>query len=454
MRAGPLIGKLLFLGMVVCLWNGCATVRRAREAQDAGKAPAGERTVTAAAIGLGTNTVLTVEEAVRLALAYHPAVVQAVQELAAATAQARSAAAGYWPGVSASAGYTRQTANTKPGQSGGPSGDRYSASLGFDLLIYDFGKTPATVRQACERRLAAEQALRAARNDVVYAVRTAFYDVCRARELLQVAEESVRQFETHLEQVRAFAEVGTRMRYDVTKSEVDLGNAKLARIDAAAALVRARAALNHSMGLAETVGYAVRGGDATGLSITVDDAMGVARQRHPELLALEARERAASAAVDAAVADLYPSLKVGGDYGGSGSSFPLAWNWSLFARAAASLFTGWSQTAGVDSSVAALRAARANVAAREQQLYQDLCDGLTALRTSGERQVLTDLIVREAEESLALVNERYKVGKASSIEVTDAQVSLTTARGDRVKARFDHMAAVARIQHEMGNEIP
>lgn len=444
-------GLVMLAGVLIVAGAGCATIRRAREAQDASKAPPGERTVRAGEIGFGSNTVLTVGDAVRVALDYRPAVVQARQAVAAAVAQERGAVSAYWPTADASAGYTRRTANSAGTDSSGRSSDSYSASLGLDLLVYDFGRTPAEVRQAVERRQAAEASLRAVRNDVVYEVRAAFLELCRAQELLQVAEESVRQFEIHLEQVRVFAEVGIRIRYDVTKAEVDLGNARLSRMDAANARVTARAALNQSLGLAEDPGFQVMAGEPEPYTGTPEGLMAIARERHPELQGLQARERAASSAVDAAIASLYPSLRVGGDYGGGGSQFPLTWNWSVMARSAVNLFTGWRQTAQVDEAVAALRAARSRVAEREQQIYLEIRRGLSSLDTAIERQGLAELIVREAQESLALVSERYRQGKASAIEVTDAQVALTGARSDRVKARFGRQTAVAQIQHAIGS---
>lgn len=444
---------VMMVGGPVLVTQGCATIRRAREAQDTARVPVGERTVTAAEVHLGSNTVLDVGEAVRIGLECHPSVVQARQDLESATAQAQVSASAYWPGVSASAGYSRRTGNSEAASGSHDSSDSYSASLGLDVLVYDFGRTPAAVRQSCERRMAAEAMLNSVRNDVVYGVRSAFLDVCRSRELLQVAEESVRQFATHLEQVRAFAEVGTRMRYDVTKAEVDLGNAQLERIDATASLIRARAGLVHSMGLAEEPGFSVESGAPVPFAISMDEAMRKARGQHPELLALQARVRAASAAVDGAVVALYPSLRAGGDMGWSGSALPLVWNWSLLARAAADLFTGWRETAQVDQAVAALRTARAAVAAREQLLYRELRGALATLDTARERQGLTELIVREAEENVALAGERYKLGKASAVELTDAQVALTRARADRVKARFDYQSAVAQIEHSIGSEV-
>ncbi|MDI6775239.1 MAG: TolC family protein [Verrucomicrobiota bacterium] len=167
---------------------------------------------------------------------------------------------------------------------------------------------------------------------------------------------------------------------------------------------------------------------------------------------LLAQERAASAAVDLAIADLFPSLGVNAQYGGSGSDFPLVWNWSAGFRSVLSLFASWRDTEKVNEAVARLRAARAKIADREQQIRLDLSRGWNQLENVRRRLRLTELIARSTRESLDLINERYNLKAASAVEVTDAQVALTRARGDRVKARFDCEAAVARIRHAVGGE--
>jgi len=65
------------------------------------------------------------------------------------------------------------------------------------------------VRQAVAALVAAENKLLSARNDTIFSVRAAFYNLWKALELRQVAEEAVGQYKTHLDQVDAFAEVGS-----------------------------------------------------------------------------------------------------------------------------------------------------------------------------------------------------------------------------------------------------
>ncbi len=440
------------IAVVGVLGAGCATIRRARDAQRHDGAPAGERTVRAVEIGLASNTVLSLNDAVQIALSNHPAVTQARQALAAAVAEVGQTRASYRPAVDAGAGYRRATSNSQADRGSHDTSEAYSASLGLDLLLYDFGKTPALVRKACLSALAADESLRTVRNDTAYAVRTAFFALMRAEALLQVSEEAVRQYEEHLKQVRAFAEVGRRIRYDVTKAEVDLGNAQLDLINARNGLATARATLNRSMGLAEEPGYRLGESPLPEITGGLDFLMTMARERHPELRALRAQEQVASAAVDAAIADLYPSLNLHGEYALTGSQLPLVWNWSGAIQSAMALFSGGRKTAAIDAATAQLRAARSRVADREQQIYLDLTGALAQLSGARQRVSLTGLIVQQAQESLSLVTERYRLGQASSVELTDAQVAAISARSDEVKARFDYRTALAQVLHAVGEE--
>ena len=450
--AGAWLGTGAILALACWLGTGCETVRRARDAQSAAGIPAGERTLRAAEVGVTSNTVLTLEAALQIASAYHPSVARARESLASAVAQVRETKAAYWPSVDASAGYSRSTANTESSRGSNHAGDSYSAGLSLNLLVYDFGKTPAAVRQAYLGQLSAEASLLSARNDVAFGVRAAFLDLCRAQELVNVAEEAVRQYRVHLDQVKTFAEVGRRIRYDVTKAEVDLGNAQLELISARNGVASARAALNRTLGLAEEPGYRIAQPHLAEIEGAVDDLMAVARRHHPDLLALEAQAMAASAAVDQAIADLYPSLSLQAGYQLGGSKLPLVWNWSGALQSALGIFSGWGKTAKIDDSVAQLRSARAAFADREQQVYLVLTLALNTLDSARQRLALTELIVQQAQESLDLVSERYRLGQASAVEVTDAQVALTSAQSDQVKARFDHQTALATIMHAMGEE--
>ncbi len=437
----------------ISLSTGCATVRQARHIQKGEGMVPGERMLQPIEVGLCSNTALTLAHALQIPLTHHPQIFQAEQNLIAATARVYQARAAYWPQISGSANENRSTSNTqgKPGRS--TSQSLFTGSVGLDLLVYDFGKTPAVVRQSYANLIAATENLRATRSDVAYATRTAFLNLGKAIELEQVASENVRQNQVHLEQVIAFQEVGRRTRYDTTKSEVDLGNAKLALIKAQNDTLTGRASLNRSLGLATDPGYKIQP-DVLEVYQTypIDYLIIRARQTHPKLKVLQAKERVASAAVDEAIADLYPEIGLQARYGLSGSRLPLTWNWSAALQGSLQLFTGNRQTWRINEVVTQLRSARSQTTEFEQTLYEDMQTALSQLDSAQQRLSLTELITKQAAESLELITERYRLGAASSVEVTDAQVALTSARAEQVKAKFDYQAAVAQIKHACGEE--
>jgi outer membrane protein len=432
--------------LLLTLTCGCRTVREARQAQRGESPMPGETTATATQAGLNsapTNTLSRLED---LALRYHPSILQARQAAEAARLQCLLTRAARLPQISASGGYSRTTRNTQ----GQPSSERmqgsWSGGIGLDLLLHDFGKLKAQARQDRENLIAAEEQLREAELETLYNLRSAFYERHRAAHLLGVALHAEEQYAQHLEEARVMAEVGTRRKYDVTKAGVDWGNARLDTIAASNSLAVSHAQLNRALGLAENPAYEVA--DDISPQDAVKDTtalMDEARENAPALAVLRARERAASAYVDQTIADLYPDLSLGADADISGRNFPLVWNFSWAVRAAQSVFDGRRRTTLIREAVTRLRTARAGLASAEQSLHLEVLAARAQLDTARKRSEVARLVERQAAENLEVVNEQYRVGISSSIERTDAQVALTQAQSDAIRARYDERIAIARL---------
>ncbi|MBI4835183.1 MAG: TolC family protein [Planctomycetes bacterium] len=445
---------LIFVLAAAWLVTGCSSVREARKAQDTDNIPAGERTVTASEIGLTKDSVLTLDKSLEIALQYHPSMVQSRQSLISSEKQYGDAIAGYLPTVSANASVSKSTSNTSTKTADNTLGDSsYSTGVSLSQLIYDFGETPANIRQAYENKLTAESSLKAAENSLAYNVKQAYYDLSKQQALLKVAEETVKQYEIHLEQTKIQVEVGGKIKYDITKAEVDLSNARISLVNSRNDLRTARAVLNNTLGLAEDPEYTIEESKPAEMKdYSFESLLKTAKEQQPEFLAQQSRERAASASVDKAIANLFPSLSLSGSYRWSGSEFPLVWNWSLSSSLGLNLFNGFQNTSQIDQAVANLRSTRAAKASLEQKIYLDLTRAVAQLESAQERLTLADLTVKQAAETLNLITERYKIGKASAVEVTDAQVSLTKAQVDKIQAQFDYQTAIALIKSTIGEK--
>jgi outer membrane protein len=448
--------RLTLVFLAAC---GCSDIEQARRAQDPESRRPGERTATAAQLGLGPGSVLTVDQGVHIALTTIPPIAISRARVEGSRARLEQIDAGFLPTVSVSADYrweknggagSTPLAGSKIGKASGVI-QTHGESVQVSQLLYDFGKTAAVRREAWDNYVASQSDLQAAEDDAVFSFKQSFFGVLRQEELVRVGEETVRQFEKRLEQVRGFVDVGARQKYDLTKAQVDLGNAQLALVKARTALTVSKATLNNAIGLAEEPRYAIEKPPSTPpWTVPIEDALDQARRYHPRLQALLLREGAARHAIDASIADFWPELTLNGSVSASGSLTPVTWFSSLGPALNWVVFSGWEKTGALHGAVSALREAYAIRAQEEQLIYLELHQAYAVLEDTQESLKILDLTVKQAEESLLLVTGRYEQQKASSVELTDAQVALANARAADIQARYDFEIAVAAIQRSMG----
>jgi outer membrane protein TolC len=62
----------------------------------------------------------------------------------------------------------------------------------------------------------------------------------------------------------------------------------------------------------------------------------------------------------------------------------------------------------------------------------------------------TDVLVGEADESLKMSQERFRAGVATSLEITDAEVTLANARISNAQAHYDYHTAYANLLMAIG----
>ena len=445
-------GFLLFAFCFLLLSVGCATVHDAREAQKDSSRKAGERTVTAAELGFAPGSVVALTNLESAALASVPSVFQARMDVRTAALAVKDAKAGYGPAIDATLGYKRATDNTSRHHESASTKGTFSGDIALQLLIYDFGKTKADVARAAAKLAAADQTLRDAENKTVYDVRTAFFELKRKRELLGVQIESVAQYADHLREMKEKYDAGANTSYDYLKAEVDYDNACLNQITASNAVETARATLGLALGLAEPVAFGPGEGTVTERTEDVESLMLTARRQEPQLAALRASAEAAARYIDRQVAELYPTFKLKLDVNATGATpgFPWLWNASGAGEAAEKLCSSGMRLNAIESAVASFRRARSEVALYEQTLYKKITAAVLDIGRARESLRVAERTRDMAKQNFENVTERFKVGDASSLERTDAQVSYTQARANVVAAKYDYQEAQALLAYLVG----
>ncbi|GBE35866.1 outer membrane protein TolC precursor [bacterium BMS3Bbin06] len=396
------------------------------------------------------SDVLNLSRCLEIALNNHPDIAAAVNTVGVNQSRRGRAKANYYPQIGVSSGYSRYSPASGTTKQ---SFDEYTGSVTLKQNIYDFGKTSTQVDIRRLNLNSSRSDLKNTSEQIIFNVRQAYYGVLKARRNRDVAAETVRQFQQHLEQAKGFYAVGTRPKYDVTKAEVDLGNAKLKLLIAGNALRTAKADLNNAMGIPEAPEYTIEDNLVfRKYDINFKEALQRAYRQRPDLQSISYRKKASEESVRLAKKDYYPVLSGNADYIWSGERFPLEHGWSAGVTLSFPVFSGFSTKYQVEESRRNLRVLEANEESLKQGIFLEVQKSYLDLKEAEERIPVAELTVRQAKENLDIANGRYKAGVGNPIEVTDAEVALTNAKAAYIEALYDYRVAEASLVKAMGED--
>ena len=397
--------------------------------------------------------VITLDRAIALALYRHPTILASRSTVEASQSRIGQAQANYWPQIDFTSGYTRGNqgqGGVNPVNLPGTS-NYYTGNFSGTQNIYDFGRTSSQVKVQQFSTESARSDLANTREQIVLGLKQAYFGLLQARRNRTVAEETTGQFQQHLDQARGFYEVGTKSKFDVTKAEVDLSNARLNQIRAENAVRTSKVSLDNAIGISGAPDYSVE--DVLSFQpyeITYDEALKQAFANRPDLQAIISRKKAAEQSLRLAHASYYPTLTGSANLGWSGTDFPLGNGWSVGAAINVPLFTGFLSKYQVAEAKANLKVLDANEESIRQSITLNVQQALLSLQEAKERMSVADLTVRQAAENLDLANGRYTAGVGNPIELTDALVNLSNARTSYNQALYDYKIAQAAMDKAIG----
>ena len=453
MCAMSFFAKIGFGAAALLFASGCETVDRARRAQAEAEAAGKDEPVARESVQNVNFKGYRLADYVAWAMNHRPGIEAAYLSISNAVLELSRVTSDRALQANLSSGFSQSTANRNSHFSGHQDRGKFTSDVSFDLLIYDFGRIDAPERQARENLVAAPRVLAEQEFIVFNDVAKSYFTLLRNDVLLEVARTNEFQYAEHLRQAESLFAEGEVKKLDVLKARVDLSDARLAMISASNDVVTAGAEFIRALGLSvdcvsrEDVASVAENAlesfrrDLPSTVYGASEALDLARTNAPSLKALRARLRAASAEVDYAIADLFPTIS----FSGAVSFADPAWNWSWGFKALQNLIDGYRKRTFVDEAVVALERSRVALDEAEQNLSRDLAVA-TATRDNARVSLETARIeVQQAKENLDTVVEQYRLGDASRIDFTDAASGFASALGARVKAFYAGEIAEAEL---------
>lgn len=397
---------------------------------------------------------LALVDAVDLALCFNSRTRASWSAAKAQAAQLGVARGTLLPNVSANGTVQRldqRSTPTLPGQR-----TQATGALSVNYLLFDFGGRAASIEQARQSLLAADWS----HNDVLQAVLLdtvqAFYQLFAAEEAIvatAAAEKSARQ---SLDAAEARQRAGSATRADVLQAQTAHSQSRFARVQAEGAAATARGTLANRIGQPANRPLAIVAPDDLAAqrlaAADVDRLVETALAQRPDLLAGEARRRAADAAVRVQQSASKPTVSLFANASATQNEPGIdPRTGALGVQVSIPLFTGYQNTYRIRAAreTAEQQAAQQDVLRNDVTL--DVWRNFQEVRTQRASLEATSDVVASAEQSYAVALGRYRAGVGTVTDLLVAQSALSRAQLQRIEARFRWNAAKAGLARAIGD---
>jgi outer membrane protein len=331
--------------------------------------------------------------------------------------------------------------------------DRVGSGLSISQMITDFGRTSNLVATAKLRAESQDQVTETTRAQILLATGRAYFNLLRAQAVLKVANQTVEARQLVVDQISALAESKMRSTLDVSFAKVNLSDAKLLQSQAQSDVKAADAELATAMGLPGEGSFMLEEEPLPApLPDKVNDLIREAVQDRPDLKDLRFQETADERFARAEHALYYPSVGVIGTAGvvpTGYSTIPGRYG-AIGMNISIPIFSGGLFKARQSEAELKTKAAGQNVSDLENRVARDVRVAYLNANTAADRMTLTQELLVNAEQALDLAQTRFDAGLGTIVELSQAQLNLTSAQIGNVAAKYDYQAQRVMVDYQIG----
>jgi outer membrane protein len=323
--------------------------------------------------------------------------------------------------------------------------------------LFTQGKVGTALRLASIEAEGSLAEIDRAQQDVALSTVKAYYDLLWAERYRGLVAETQEQKKRHAEMARTRYQNGVATEVDVLRSDVAVANGAPDLVRADNAIRQARALLNYYLG--RPLDFATRlAGDFEEKrweNTDVADLEREAMRRRPELLRLRIAERSAATQLQLAQAENRMRADFTSSYGMAArlpenlvNSKFIRWNAGVSFTFP--LFDGFKRSGLTWQATANQRSAKLEREKIEQQIRLAVQQAFDELKASAETIAAARATVGEAERVLAMMQENYKYGAATTLDIVDSQTAVSVARSNLLRGLHDLSVARANLRWAMG----
>ena len=331
---------------------------------------------------------------------------------------------------------------------------RTAFGVGASQLITDFGHTSNLAASAKLSASAADQTASATRQQVLLEVDRNYLGALQAQAVENVARQTLDTRQLLVDRVTVLAQNKLKSDLDVSFAQVALEDAHLLVLRAHSDAESTLAALSTALGYREQHRFVLADETAVPVPAAADVSPLIEQALHdrPELAGLRDERDAALHLANSLRDARLPTISAVVAAGNAPShDTRLADNYSAGGlEVTVPLFAGGLYEARQREAELRAKAAAESLRTAEDNISRDVRIAWLNLNNAHERLRTTGQLRRYAVTAYELADARYKAGSSSIVELSQAQLALTSAQIDETAARYEVLMRASDLNYQIG----
>jgi outer membrane protein TolC len=334
-------------------------------------------------------------------------------------------------------------------------------TLSASQLLYDFGKTSNQIKTAKKNLEASNFQIVKDISSTILNTKQAYYNILNNYQQINLAKESIKIDELHLDQADNYFRAGVRTLIDVTDAKLQLSNSKLKLVQSKYSLKNSQTKLISILGSTNSkqikikedaeIKTAIRGLKKNPLDLNKLIEKGL--ENRAEIKVYKKQIEAQQLQVKNSNNEYYPTLNLDASYSDKNSDeipsidskqttagLYLKWN----------IYTGDSTKENIKISLVNLNTLRQQLFQQELQIKEDITISYFKVKENEESINIGILNIKLSANKLNLATQRYKAGLNDLVEVNDSKLAYTEAKSQLIDTYYSYLNSKAQLDYNLG----
>jgi len=326
-----------------------------------------------------------------------------------------------------------------------PSLRTVSANVSANVNLFNGFADDANVSKQTYSLEATKLGYEQARRNLILQISAAYFDVATNQELVKIASENLDAQKAQLTLVEAYYSAGRRALADLYQQKASTAQAELDLLTAQNNLQVSRLNLFRQIGIAPDASYEIAAPSEKLIEVDYSTDLAKlseqAQSNRPDLKQQATQLEAARQSIRIAHAGSLPKLGLSGQIGsryqsnafGSFSDQFDSRTTSIGLNLSIPLYDQSRTSLAVQQSKIALDNGQHTLSDLQRQVALEVEQAVLNLQSAVKQLAVSDTQVEFSQQSLAAMQERYNVGAATMVELTQARAQLVQASGNRIR---------------------